>query len=552
MNEIVPRRVAIVGGSGVFGSRLAELLVRDGHHVTVMGRRRAPLEAVATKHGVHYAVVDLRASPLSIFDHAPDAVVDAAGPFQTYGADYALPRLCIERGVHYIDLSDDARFTQGIEALDPMAKAAGCSAVSGASSVPGLSSVVITQLAEGLERLELIESAIVPGNRAPRGVSVIAAILGQLGQVSQVWRGGAQRDAIGWTDRRRVVLAKGLRRWAYFIEVPDIKLFPQHFAARSVMFRAGMELGLLNHSLALIAAIRRRIAFSFPPWLLRLVRFLAALTYPLGSDRGGMRVAVIGYDGDRAVRREWRLIAEAGDGPYIPAVTARSILRRLEQTAPGARPCLAEVTLTEITAAMADLKVTTEIDETPAVTVFQRCLGPDWDRLAKPLRRLARVYDLEVFDGVAQVERGNSLPVRVLSWFIGFPQAGADIPLKVTKTRIDDFERWERDFDGQRFHSRMGPAQDQGRCVEAFGLFRFELDLSVGDGGALEYSMGRGWFWLIPLPRWLLPTCAAREWDEGGVFQFVVALTAPLRAGLIVRYRGHLQPSDEASDIPAR
>lgn len=85
-------RVAVLGGYGVFGSRLAELLVRDGHEVWVIGRDKGKAEELAGRIGARLAVIDCRAEPERIFDLAPEAVVDAAGPFQAYDGDpYASP-----------------------------------------------------------------------------------------------------------------------------------------------------------------------------------------------------------------------------------------------------------------------------------------------------------------------------------------------------------------------------------------------------------------------------------------------------------------------------
>lgn len=40
-------RIVILGGYGVFGSRLAELLVRDDHEVVIAGRDESKLLALA-------------------------------------------------------------------------------------------------------------------------------------------------------------------------------------------------------------------------------------------------------------------------------------------------------------------------------------------------------------------------------------------------------------------------------------------------------------------------------------------------------------------------
>ena len=68
----------------------------------------------------------------------------------------------------------------------------------------------------------------------------------------------------------------------------------------------------------------------------RLLRF--------GSDRGGMRGTVVGRKGANVRQREWRMIAAAGDGPYIPCITARFASIPGAGTSGGAAmPCRNEI-----------------------------------------------------------------------------------------------------------------------------------------------------------------------------------------------------------------
>ena len=535
-------KVIVLGGYGVFGSRLAELLVRDGHDVVVVGRSLSKARALSKKLGCTPMAVDARAEPDAMFAASPDVVVDAAGPFQAYGRDpYVIPRLCLEHGADYLDLSDDAAFTAGLGVLDDQARGSERKLLSGVSSVPGLSSSIAADLCVGLDEILLIDTAILPGNRAPRGASVISSIIGQLGTSSPVWRGGVWRDQQCWSDSRNVRLAPDLERSAQYIEVPDIVLFPAFFGARSVMFRAGMELSIMTIGMRAVGLLRRRWMFDITARRTALFQWIANLFLRFGTDRGGMRVAVVGRRGTELIRREWRLIAEAGDGPYIPAVAARAVIRRLAQIAPGARPCLAEATRTEIEQAMADLAVSTVTDEAPSPTLFQTVLADRWADLSPEVQSLHGVQDVESFSGKAQVTRGDSLIARLIAWLFGFPTAADETPVTVTKMRIGAGEIWERNFGGRVFRSYCKPADSPYRFRERFWLFNFEMDLPVEDGG-LRLPVRRGWLLGILLPRFLLPKSESREYALNGVFHFDVALSAPFGGGLIVRYRGHLQP----------
>ena len=76
-------RVLIIGGYGVFGSRLAELLVADDHAVCIAGRNLNSAESAAKKMGCDARHLD-RSGDLSALAEF-DVVVDAAGPFHAYG-----------------------------------------------------------------------------------------------------------------------------------------------------------------------------------------------------------------------------------------------------------------------------------------------------------------------------------------------------------------------------------------------------------------------------------------------------------------------------------
>ena len=78
-------RVVILGGYGVFGSRLAHLLLRDGHEVWLAGRSLDRAQRCAAEHGGQPLQGDIRGDLSPIRDVAPNAVIDAAGPFSRSG-----------------------------------------------------------------------------------------------------------------------------------------------------------------------------------------------------------------------------------------------------------------------------------------------------------------------------------------------------------------------------------------------------------------------------------------------------------------------------------
>ncbi|MFV0474227.1 MAG: DUF4166 domain-containing protein [Pikeienuella sp.] len=528
-------KVLLLGGYGVFGERLARLLLRDGHAVTIAGRNLAAAEALAKELGCAAARMDRRGDPAPLKGH--EVVIDAAGPFQAYGDDpYRLPRAAIEAGLHYLDLSDDASFCAGVAALDGMARKAGLCVVSGLSSVPALSSAAARALA-GDERPLVIETAILPGDRAPRGLSVIAAVLLQVGRPMRVWRGGEWTRARGWSAPRRYRLPGGLVRQGWRIGAPDLALFPAHFGAGTVEFRAGPELALLRYGLAAVAALRRFAPIPASPAVTRGFKLAADLVARFGGARGGMSVMVVAG----RERRWWRLLAEDGDGPFTPGVAARALLRRPALPA-GAGPALETVTLEEAEAAMADLNMRFERASAPFIPLFQQALGPDFARLPEPVRATHEAADVSRWRGRAAVSRGEGLWSRLLGRIFGFPPAGEDIPVEVCKTVNESGETWRRRFGARVFrsHLALGP---QG-LTERFGPFTFLIGLNLRDG-ALHYPVRSGRLGPLPLPRRLLPVSEAREYVEDGLFHFDVKLRAPATGDLLVHYRGSLAPAPQ-------
>ncbi|SFR34724.1 Saccharopine dehydrogenase NADP binding domain-containing protein [Yoonia tamlensis] len=531
-------KIVVLGGYGVFGAKLADLLTRDGHDVIVAGRSLEKATALAAQFGAGALAVDRAGDLGPLWAANPDAVVDAAGPFHAYGNDpYAFARACIAQGVHYLDLADDPAFCAGITALDVEAKAAGVFALSGVSSVPAISSAAVAALADGAQ-IDTISTAILPGNRAPRGRSVVASILHQCGVDFDVPVDGAASPMRSWSRPARFDLGQGIVRKAWMIEVPDHRLFADAFGARSVLFRAGLELGVMNWSLAVFSWLRGFWRFPIPRWLVSFLLFVAKLLYPFGTDEGGMSVAVTLQSAEGWQRRTWRMVATGGEGPYIPAVAARVVLRDIAAVPKGARPAVAVVPLDAICAGMADLAVTHTTVTEDIEPLFARHLGADYAILPPQVRDLHIVCGPRRWAGRGSVTRGQSRLARIFAAVFRFPEEAKDIPVTVTMTPYNGGEGWERDFDGQRFRSFL--RRNGESLTERFGPFTFTLGLHVQDD-CLHFPVTKGRFGPIPMPRFALPKSIAREYEKDGRFHFDVALHAPFTGALVVHYKGWLE-----------
>jgi len=363
-------KIMVIGGTGVFGARMCVLLARDGHDVTIASRTKpAPShtkmrrvrrmgivqgdETVLDLSNFAYRKFD-RDGPLTGFN-TYNVIVDAAGPFHAYGTDpYRIAKAAIAAGAHYFDLSDNADFCEGVRILNADAKAAGVTVLSGMSSVPAISSAVVEDLRAGHTPVQ-IDSAILPGNKAPRGRAVVESILNQTGTYFVAKRGGRSVQVRSWSGPRLYDLGT-FKRQAWHIEVPDQRMFPDHFKCPTVDFRASLELGVMRYGLAALSFLRSKFRFGMPRWLVSFVMFAARMMAPFGTDRGGMVVSVIVPQNSSFVQKRWVLRANSGDGPFVPGIAIRAACRMLEQLAPGAEPALSATPLTKIEQAMSDLR----------------------------------------------------------------------------------------------------------------------------------------------------------------------------------------------------
>jgi len=555
-------RVVVIGGTGAFGARVCRLLARDsGIALVVAARTKQSAEVLAAelcrvhdRQDIVAATLDIDAADWadSLARLGPTAVIHTAGPFQE--SDYRVAEACIRLSIHYVDLADARAFVCGIGVLDPAARQAGVLVAAGASSVPALSSAVIDHVAKDLSRIDAIDVAITPGNRAPRGRATIAAILSYVGHPVRQWRNGAWSDSVGWQDlhRRTLALSDGAslgRRWFSLCDVPDLALLPERHGVRErVAFHAGLELSVLHVGLWLLSwLVRWRWIRSLVPFTDAL-RWLSDRVPGLGTDRGGMLVDVTGRNAaGRAITRRWRLLAEAGDGPWIPALASVALVRKLARgavTIRGAMPCVGLLTTEEILAQAEGLAIRWASDE--AQPLYVRSIGAAYASLPGPIARLHDLTAGAVWRGRANIGGARGMFARFAARIFGFPPANADVPVSVAFTVRDGVETWHRTFGRHAFMSLQYAAPDSGLIIERFGAVAFAMEAAASVHG-IDLHLRRGSVLGMPLPRFLWPCIVAKERvDDADRFCFDVEIGLPV-IGRLVHYQGWLMPAEDVT-----
>ena len=361
-------RILVVGGYGVFGARVVERLARtDQLAIIVAGRdlAHARLEVARLQPRslapIEAARIDAeRVGAAELAALRPTVVVNASGPFQRQ--DTTLAGAAIGAGAHYVDLADAREFVTGITALDADARAANVLVVSGASSVPALSAALIEASIGDFTRLTDVHYGISPGNRFDPGLATTRSILGSLGRPFPVLEAGKTRPAHGW---QRTIAHRfgdhGIRLMGA-CDIPDLALFPARYPTLATLrFSAGVEVKAFHLALTALSWLARAGVVREPERLAAPLLGLKRRLGWLGSDTGCMfmTLAGVGRDGQPA-RRTWHVIGASGHGPYIPAIPATILARRLAAGKigeRGARACLGLMSLAEFKDEVADLDI---------------------------------------------------------------------------------------------------------------------------------------------------------------------------------------------------
>lgn len=375
------KKVVVLGGYGNFGKRIVENLAGiKGINIFIAGRNLSKssalvesLKATSTAN-LEPLVIDIFADDFKeqLATILPFLVIHTSGPFQ--GQDYRVPKACIECGAHYIDLADDRRFVCDIAELDSQAKESGVLIVTGASSVPGLSSAVVDSYQNQFSTIESIDLAIAPGNKAERGLATVEAILSYTGHPLNVFKDGRWQDVYGWMDSKVNDFGGFVgKRHLANVDVPDLELFPNRYSvSQQVSFQAGLEIPLLHLTMVGMAYLSKiGLVKNWAP-LSKAIVSASNVFLPLGSDKGAMEVLICGKNNNGNTKQvKWTLYAPKGNGPYIPTLSTIILARKLLSSSSnqtnqgtkleaGAKPCVGLLQLSDFSASFDALELTFE------------------------------------------------------------------------------------------------------------------------------------------------------------------------------------------------
>ncbi|MDE1902194.1 MAG: saccharopine dehydrogenase NADP-binding domain-containing protein [Alphaproteobacteria bacterium] len=346
-------RILILGASGQFGRRLCQRLVREGHLTLLLcGRDKAKLMNLQKNlRDISDAETEVVACNIDCDDFSalllaqrPNLVVHLAGPFQNQ--DYKIAKACLGAGVVYIDMADGRDFVDKFQTLDAEAKEKGVSLITGASTVPALSSSILDKVQRDIPDLREVDYGISAGLKTGLGYATLKAVLSYCGKPYAV----LQKTVYGLSEPRSYCFLKPVgQRSIVNCDIPDLGLFPQRYPTLTELsFASCIDVPLLAPVLALMSYVVQR------KWI-KDWNFLSALILPfmkavkfLGSPHSGFFMNCAGCENGQRKRMSYEIIALNGSGLEIPVTPVVLLIKRMmkgESFPAGAYPCIGLIPL---------------------------------------------------------------------------------------------------------------------------------------------------------------------------------------------------------------
>ena len=356
------KRVLIIGGYGNFGSFITRhLAAEDNLKIIIAGRSEGKANALAHEVGGESVVLDINDDLVSVLSTIkPDIVIHTSGPFQAQGYDVA--QACIAQGCHYIDLADGRDFVKGITELDDQARGKGVTVISGASSVPCLTSALIDHYKEEFQTLETLDYGITTAQKTARGLATTIAILTYTGKPFSTLVNGQMKDVYGWQGLHARKYPELGWRLLGNCDVPDLTLFPKRYPElRTIKFYAGLEIPFIHITLWALSWLVR---IGLIKRLEKAAPLLLKISYMFdwfGSTNSAFHMEMSGKGiggGDKVIKFE--LTARSGDGPYIPCMPAILLTKKLasgELVKAGAYPCVGFITRDDYLGALGEMNI---------------------------------------------------------------------------------------------------------------------------------------------------------------------------------------------------
>ncbi|MDM9385551.1 saccharopine dehydrogenase NADP-binding domain-containing protein [Chlorogloeopsis sp. ULAP01] len=244
-------RVLILGGRGRIGSSVAQDLVTHTQaEVIITGRTPTTGLQAGLQLGsqVQFLVLDLAdVEKLEEVITSSNLVIHCAGPF--HHRDANVLKICIAKGVNYIDVSDHRSFTSKALEYHEQATAAGVTAVVNTGIFPGISNSMVRHDVEQFETPEKIHLSYLVSGSGGAGITVMRTTFLGLQNPFEAWIDGKWQTVKPYSEREAVNFPSPYgRSGVYWFDMPETFTLPHAFPeVKTVITKFGSVPDFYNH-----------------------------------------------------------------------------------------------------------------------------------------------------------------------------------------------------------------------------------------------------------------------------------------------------------------
>tara|TARA_B110000977_G_scaffold130957_1_gene166908 strand:- start:37638 stop:39086 length:1449 start_codon:yes stop_codon:yes gene_type:complete len=304
------KKVVFVGGTGRVGAAAASALLKSDSSVksvVLAGREEQNARDAMERHPnlngmASFAKVDLNdANSIATAIAGADLVVHSAGPFQSGGDRGTVIDQCIEAGIPYLDVCDDAKYASVAKQKSEAAKQKGVPCITTAGVYPGVSNLMAADMiaanreaGEDLDaEVEYVLYSYFCAGSGGVGDTILATSYMLCGEDVECWEDGKKVITRPATQRKVVDFGKKCgKREVFLYNLPETISARAVFGADTIKTRFGTAPGVWNLAMSAMAVIVPKDVLLNP----ETAKILASLTAPLVR-------AVDGLVGERTAMR---------------------------------------------------------------------------------------------------------------------------------------------------------------------------------------------------------------------------------------------------------
>lgn len=318
-------RILVVGGYGHVGQVISTMLgERFPGLVLAAGRdfSKAAVLAHKTGHKIVPIQLDVRSWPNAekLLNNVRLVVMCLDQN------DTSFVQMCVERGIHYIDISASYAFLSQVEQLDTYAQQRGATGVLSVGLAPGLTNLLAKRCKDVFDELQSVDIAIMLGLSEAHGKAAIQWIVDNIDARFAIRSAGGFKQVASFADPKQVRFPDGYDwRTTYRFNFAD-----QHIVARTlhidrVSTRLCFDSAVVTYFLALLT---RAHIFS----MVRKAGAQPALTTFISRLRLGSDVFAVKVDAEGSIKSEPYTYACSISGRregYVTGVVASLVAERV-------------------------------------------------------------------------------------------------------------------------------------------------------------------------------------------------------------------------------